>query len=165
MKIANPVLSDLIETLNTLSPDSLRILLPDGTAVPSHFHVTEVGRVQKDFIDCGGTVRRTVSCQLQLLVATDFQHRLAAGKLLKIIGLSEPVLGEEPLPLTVEYGQKFAVVYPVHEIDFAEGVLKLQLGYSQTACLAPDTCGLSYEESGRPGAVASGGCLPGSGCC
>ena len=32
-------------------------VLPDGSSVPQHFHVTEVGYVRKDFFDCGG-VRR-----------------------------------------------------------------------------------------------------------
>ena len=38
----------------TNHPDAaLHLMLPDGDFVPAHFHVTEVGRVQKDFIDCG----------------------------------------------------------------------------------------------------------------
>ena len=42
-------------------PDAiLRFLLPDGTAVPSHAHVTEVARVDKHFVDCGGTRREVV---------------------------------------------------------------------------------------------------------
>ena len=31
--------------------------LPNGNSVPKHFHVTEVGKVVKDYIDCGGNVR------------------------------------------------------------------------------------------------------------
>jgi hypothetical protein len=34
----------------------LTFTLPNGTKVPSHFHVTEVGVITKHFIDCGGTV-------------------------------------------------------------------------------------------------------------
>ncbi|MEI7863404.1 MAG: DUF6428 family protein, partial [Planctomycetota bacterium] len=37
-------------------------MLPDKSFVPAHFHITEVGRVQKDFIDCGGTVRSATTC-------------------------------------------------------------------------------------------------------
>ncbi|MGA8855051.1 MAG: DUF6428 family protein, partial [Christiangramia sp.] len=29
--------------------------LPNGQLVPEHFHVTEVGKITKHFIDCGGT--------------------------------------------------------------------------------------------------------------
>jgi hypothetical protein len=54
------------------SPDApLHLMLPDGDFVPAHFHVTEVGRVRKDFIDCGGTTRAAESCLLQVWVAAD----------------------------------------------------------------------------------------------
>ncbi len=165
MKITDPVVSDLVEALKSRNPDSLRMLLPDGEAVPSHFHVTEVGRVRKDFIDCGGTVRQTAHCQLQLLVATDFEHRLSAKKLLKIVEVSQPVLGSDPLPLTVEYGLKVAVVYSVSELELVDGVLRFHLKSPQTACLAADACGLSEEEAGRPKIITSTVCAPNSGCC
>jgi len=29
--------------------------LPEGTYLPAHFHMTEVGLVTKHFVDCGGT--------------------------------------------------------------------------------------------------------------
>jgi len=32
--------------------------LPDGQLIPVHFHVTEVGLINKHFIDCGGTERQ-----------------------------------------------------------------------------------------------------------
>ncbi len=62
---------------------SLSVLWPDGDPIEAHFHVTEVGRVQKDFVDCGGTVRRSVTCLLQTWVGEDVAHRITAGKLLK----------------------------------------------------------------------------------
>ena len=78
MTTNEPSLSDLHGALLEHKPKKLRMILPDGTAVPSHFHVTEVGRMQKDFIDCGGTRRRALHGQLQLLVATDYDHRLTS---------------------------------------------------------------------------------------
>jgi len=50
---------------------ALHFMLPDGDFVPAHFHITEVGRVRKDFIDCGGTVRSATSCLFQVWVADD----------------------------------------------------------------------------------------------
>ena len=164
MTATEPTLSDLQNALREHQPQKLRILLPDGTAVPSHFHVTEVGRVQKDFIDCGGTKRRALHGQLQLLVATDYDHRLSSEKLLKIIEMSQPVLGDEPLPLTVEYGQKVAVVYQVSKIEADAGAISLQMVTPQTGCLAPDTCGLAPEEAGLF-KVGASTCTPNSGCC
>src|SRR3954462_15647117 len=88
-------LSALLDALSAAPPDApLGIELPDGAAVPAHFHVTEVGRVRKDFIDCGGTVRSWERCVLQVWVAADRDHRVSAGKLAKIIRLAAPVLGD-----------------------------------------------------------------------
>lgn len=164
MTANEPTLSDLQSVLSEHQTHKLRIILPDGTAVPSHFHVTEVGRVQKDFIDCGGTKRRALHGQLQLLVATDYDHRLSPEKLLKIIKMSQPILGDEPLPLTVEYGQKVAVVYHVSKIDADKEAIRLRLITPQTGCLAPDTCGLAPEEAGLF-KVGASTCTPNSGCC
>ncbi|MEX2380661.1 MAG: DUF6428 family protein, partial [Vicingaceae bacterium] len=37
--------------------EELHILQTNGELVPRHFHITEVGVIDKHFIDCGGTVR------------------------------------------------------------------------------------------------------------
>mgnify|MGYP003642228923 CR=1 FL=1 len=56
------------EIKNHLSAlDQIAFELPDGSLVPSHFHVTEVGQVSKHFIDCGGTVRIEEVANFQLL--------------------------------------------------------------------------------------------------
>lgn len=77
--------------------------LPDGSAVPTHFHVTEVGQVSKRFIDCGGTLRNQETINFQLWEDGDFDHRLGAVKLLSIIALSERVLELEDREIKVEY--------------------------------------------------------------
>ncbi len=94
-------LSDLKKQLNNTS--ELIFLLPNGTNVPKHFHVTEVGQVTKHFIDCGGTVRNEKKVSFQLWEANDLDHRLAPQKLINIIALSEKVLGVEDAEIEVEY--------------------------------------------------------------
>ena len=42
-------IKSVLENLETISFE-----LPNGELVPNHFHVTEVGQITKDFIDCGG---------------------------------------------------------------------------------------------------------------
>ena len=37
--------------------ETVNFELQNGTTVPEHFHVTEVGVATKIFIDCGGTIR------------------------------------------------------------------------------------------------------------
>ncbi|HLN96071.1 MAG TPA: DUF6428 family protein, partial [Flavobacterium sp.] len=71
----------------------VNFMLPDGTFVPEHFHITEVGAVTKHFIDCGGTVRKENVVNFQLWNADDYDHRLKPQKMLNIIALSEKVLG------------------------------------------------------------------------
>ena len=57
-----------LSSLLRASPQAtLQFILPSGEAIPSHFHLTEVGRVEKSFIDCGGTKREAVSCHLGLI--------------------------------------------------------------------------------------------------
>src|SRR5271155_4761595 len=81
----------------------LYVMLPNGEFVPDHFHITEVGRVEKQFVDCGGTRREAISCVLQVWVANDKDHRLQSTKLGKIMNVAAPLLAGD-LPLVVEYG-------------------------------------------------------------
>src|SRR5690606_39864888 len=94
-------LSEIKQYLGEL--ETIAFQLPDGSLVPSHFHVTEVGRVKKDFIDCGGTVRKEEVVNFQLWEADDYDHRLHPEKLVHIIELSERVLEIGDLEIEVEY--------------------------------------------------------------
>ena len=78
-------LSEVKNQLSTL--ETVTFQLPNGTFVPEHFHVTEVGLVTKNFIDCGGTVRNETVVNFQLWDANDFEHRLKPKKFLDIITL------------------------------------------------------------------------------
>ena len=143
--------------------------LPNGELVPNHFHVTEVGKITKNFIDCGGTVRKEEVVNFQLWNANDYDHRLHPDKLLNIIELSEKTLGLQDQEIEVEYqGQtieKFAL-----EFDGKNFLLATK----QTDCLAPDKCGIPEEkpkvqsDSNRMvnvGDSNAGACTPGGGCC
>lgn len=126
----------------------LHLMLPGGEFVPAHFHVTEVGRVQKDFIDCGGTTRSSVSCLLQVWVASDTGHRLTAGKLAEILRLAAPLLKSDSLPVEVEYEGAAVSQYPVAAAEVTPGGLLLHLGSKHTDCLAPDRCGIGPNATG-----------------
>jgi len=94
-------LSEIKNHLTSLN--ELEFRLPDGSAVPAHFHVTEVRQVSKRFIDWGGTLRNEETINFQLWEDGDFDHRLVAAKLLSIIALSERVLELEDREIEVEY--------------------------------------------------------------
>lgn len=118
----------------------LTVIWTDGEPIEAHFHVTEVGRVQRDFVDCGGTVRRTVTCLLQTWVGPDTDHRITAGKLLKAFAHAGPVLGDEDPPVEVEYETCNVVQLTLAEIRREPGRFVLQLGSKHTDCLAKELC-------------------------
>ena len=133
-------LSMLKQTLASNPNALIRFQLPDGTLSAAHAHITEVGLVQKSFIDCGGTVRSDESCQLQSWVADDFDHRLLAGKLLSIIELAKSVLGESDLSVVLEHDIGYATQFPLTASELVNDELIIQLGGKHTACLAPEKC-------------------------
>lgn len=126
---------------------TIGLILPDRSAVPAHFHVTEVGRVRKDFIDCGGTARSWTMCVLQVWVANDKDHRLDTTKLLKIMNLAEPLFNDPGISIEIEYEGSVLSQYPVSTSEVNSSGVVLHLGGKHTACLAPDRCGLDIVNS------------------
>ena len=121
--------------------EQIEFQLPNGTLVPQHFHVTEVGKITKDFIDCGGTIRHEEFVNFQLWEANDYNHRLHPEKLLKIIELSQEKLGIPDLQIEVEYQGDTIGKY---HLDF-DGTSFL-LVPRQTDCLAKDNCGVPMQK-------------------
>lgn len=122
---------------------SLHIMLPEGAFVPGHFHITEVGLVKKVFIDCGGIKRRRRACVLQVWTADDYDHKLTSDKLGKILTMAEPILRTDKLAVEIEYGERYVSQYPLVRVEVTPSGLLFVLGGKQTACLAPDKCGVS----------------------
>ena len=84
-------LSELKNQLQKQTPIVLH--LPDQSTIPAHFHVTEVGQVQKQFVDCGGTFRTLNTIRIQLWVSSDVEHRLTSAKWLGVMEKAEQELG------------------------------------------------------------------------
>ncbi len=153
-------LSDIKTALKSVERSEFQ--LPTGELVPAHFHVTEVGKVVKDFIDCGGTVRHEEVVNFQLWNANDYDHRLHPEKLVSIIELSEKVLGLGDHEVEVEYQGDTIGKFGL-EFDGKH----FQLTTKQTDCLAKDNCGVPTEKPRvrlRDLATQSA-CAPGGGCC
>jgi Family of unknown function (DUF6428) len=132
-------LSEIKDHLSRL--ETIAFQLPDGTLVPNHFHVTEVGKINKHFIDCGGTIRNEEVINFQLWEADDYDHRLHPEKLVHIIELSEKVLGLEDLEIEVEYQGDTIGKFG---LDF-DGKNFLLIT-KQTNCLAREECGIPSEK-------------------
>ena len=121
---------------------SIGFELPNGTLVPNHFHVTEVGKINKHFIDCGGTVRTEEVANFQLWNANDYNHRLHPEKLLKIIELSEKTLGIDDLEIEVEYQLDMDGLQSIGKFGLEYNGTYFLLTSKQTNCLAQDQCGI-----------------------
>jgi hypothetical protein len=132
----------------------LRFLLPDGGIIPFHAHITEVGRIDKTFIDCGGTVRHLNTCLLQTWVADDTDHRLAPARLADILDRAKDILRGDDLPVEIEFEDRVISQFPVAAADAEDDTLTFALVTKHTDCLAKDIC--------LPKAAS---CTPGGGCC
>ena len=152
------LISAFKQTLREL--DTLKFQLPNGEFVPAHFHITEIGNITRNFIDCGGVQRQENKLNLQLWVASDTDHRLDPTNLLNILQLAEKQLGKSNVEVEVEYQQSTIGRY---KLAFNGAVF--QLINTQTACLAPNQCGIPQEKP-RVRVTANGlSCNPNSGCC
>lgn len=143
--------------------ENVNFELPNGSIVPQHFHVTEVGMITKNFIDCGGIIRRESMINFQLWNADDTDHRIEAAKLLSIISLSEKMLDMFDEEIEVEYQTETISKFG---LDF--NGQNFVLTTKQTHCLALDKCGIPSEKIKvnlvdlAPQATC---CTPGGNCC
>ena len=94
-------LSTFFEHLDEV--DELTFVLPNGTHVPPHFHLTEVALVTKKYVDCGGTQRDEQVISFQLWSADDYDHRLAPCRAYGIVERAQEALGFGNLEVEVEY--------------------------------------------------------------
>jgi hypothetical protein len=152
-------LSELKSHLLKHPQHQLTFILPDGGRIPAHAHVTEAGRVDKRFIDCGGTVRHIATCSLQAWLADDVDHRLPPGKLAHVLDLAAPLFEGDDLDVEIEYEDGFISQFPVIESGAEDGHLFFQLGTKHTDCLAKETCTPNAAET------AETACCSGRGCC
>lgn len=120
----------ILKTLNVIN-----FQLPNGEFVPGHFHITEVGQITKNFIDCGGTIRKENKINFQFWNANDYDHRLHPEKLISIIELSEKAINIEDSEIEVEYQGNTIQKYGL-EFDGNNFLLTS----TATGCLAPSTC-------------------------
>ena len=155
---------------------ALCIILPNGEAIAPHFHITEVGHVTKNFMDCGGTRRKTESCLLQTWVYSDVDHRLETGKLANILRIAGDILPSLDLPVEIEHESGVVSQYPVPAGSSDGLTLTLTTGLKHTACLAMDLCCAPaapeaadavapITTTDKPRVKAGACCSPSGGCC
>lgn len=150
------LLSEFLMALNQV--ESLRFQTPSGDFVPNHFHITEVGKVGKHFIDCGGTERKEEVINFQLWTAEDVDHRLQPQKVMNIIRLSQRRIGLTDAPIEVEYQGDTVGKYA---LSFDGAFFHLQNKF--TDCLAKENCGIPETDTQQ--SPNNSCCDPDSGCC
>ncbi len=153
-------LSEIKNHLKNL--DTIAFQLPNGELVPSHFHVTEVGKITKDFIDCGGKVRSESVINFQLWEENDYDHRLHPEKLVHIIELSEKIFKFDDLEIEVEYQGKETIGKYNLDFDGKNFLLTSKL----TTCLAKEACGIPEQKPKvKLSEMQNSCCDPTTGCC
>ena len=132
-------LSEFKKHLEALA--QIHFVLSNGTKIPSHFHITEVGMTTKQFTDCGNTFRISKTATFQLWTSVDFYHRLEPQKILKIINATEKMFDGEDLDIEIEYQQetigKFGLEFSNEEFVLTN---------TKTDCLAKDNCGIPVDK-------------------
>jgi len=149
-------LRDLQNALKANPLRFLRFVLPDGDYIPPHAHVTEVGHVVRDFIDCGGVTGKEEKVLLQTHVGNDTDHRLRSDRFAKILRLGDRVIPSANLDVEVEYDCCVVAQYPIAEVTSDGQHLNLILQRGRTQCRARERRGSER---------ASGCCATSAACC
>jgi hypothetical protein len=139
-------LSELKSLLTQHAQHHFRITLPGGSAVPLSFHVTEVGCMHKTFLDCGGKLRESTTCQLQIWVGPDYEHRIETGKMAAILDKAKALFSDESIAVEIEYEDRIISQYTIEDHEISNDAVTLKLAHKHTECLAPGLCGLPAFE-------------------
>ena len=155
-------LSDFKKHLSIL--ETLTFVQTNGDLVPANFHITEVGLITKQFIDCGGDIHTEKLASIQIWIAQDFDHRLSPKDVATIIDISKKILHDEDLEIEVEYQTETIGKYA---LEFKENSFILIAKH--TDCLAKLNCGIPQPKQKLAlSAIEStkvNSCAPQNGCC
>jgi hypothetical protein len=157
-------LHDLTTLLSDHAHLAFRLRLPGGAAIPQSFHITEVGHLHKTFLDCGGTLRESHTCQLQVWVGEDYQHRIETGKMASILAKASSILPDSSVPVEIEYEDQVISQYTLASHEILPDSVLLVLAHKHTECLAPELCGLPAFNRLPPIGAKSAPCCGPAGC-
>jgi hypothetical protein len=133
-----------------------RFVLPAGQYIPAHAHVTEVGHVVRNYIDCGGMRGKEERVVLQTHVGNDTEHRLRSDRFSKILQLGGRVVPPADLDVDIEYDCCVVAQYPIAEARPRGQYLDLILERGRTQCRAQER---------RKNKTADACCAAAAACC
>lgn len=133
-------------------------LLPEKKYFPGHFHVTEVAKVTKNCVDCGGESRQFNFVTLQLWLGDDFDHRINSQTMKNIMENIESCCDEWDIKVELDSGT--IGLYDIGEVilyanqinnsnktGYGNENITFQLERTYTNCLAPQKCGLKNQRA------------------
>ena len=135
----------------------IQFMTPNGKWIAPHFHITEIGKKTKTFLDCGNELRNESFITFQLWHANDFDHRLLPQKLIHIIENSSALQIDETMEIEVEFQTDLTI--GLFSLEFANSIFKLLS--KETNCLAKDHCGIQELQMN----ISNNACCSDSGCC
>ena len=138
--------------------ENVTFMLPNNEKIPPHFHITEMGIIDKHYIDCGGTIRKEKTANFQIWHANDYEHRIDPKKIIDIIEVAQKAVQMENLDIEVEYQSETIGKY---ELSFSDDCFQLVPTF--TDCLAKDKCGIPSQTEINESNESC--CSPTSGCC
>jgi hypothetical protein len=147
---------DLQNALDANPKRFSRFVLPSGDYIPAHAHVTEVGHVVRNFVDCGGLTGQEEKVVLQAHVGGDTDHRLRSDRFAKILRFGNRVIPNANLDVDVEYDCCVVAQYPITEATPDGEHLNLILQRGRTQCRARER---------REAETAVGCCATSAACC
>lgn len=133
-------LQDFLAVLKKYPKHSLTLALPDGSTAPAHFHITEIAHAAKTFLDCGGKRHQDEACVLQVWVAHDYDHRVEAGKLAKIIELGLDLFPSTEIPVQFEHEAPVLTRLSIESHSISITHLTFSLQTQKADCMAKDIC-------------------------
>lgn len=123
-----------------------QFVLPDSQPIPPHYHITEIGLVTKQYIDCGGKARNEQRIVLQIWIADDIDHRLLSYKLLDIVTQFQSNVSSIDGLIEIEY--QWDTIWKYWIEIYKEDESKLMLIPTHTDCLAKESCGIPVATTG-----------------
>ena len=148
-----------IQILADHNDKQVNFYLPNGDRVPAHFHITDIGSVTANFIDCGAQVRSEQHVQIQLWLGADLDHRLTGQKSLSIIERSQSVLNLlddlNASKVVIEYQNEVISHYSLHRVELTDTSLEFHLQSIQTQCLAALRNQKNIEQGGNASCFAA----------
>ena len=132
--------------------------MASGKKIPSHFHITEIGIIRKQYIDCGGNLRLENLINMQLWYSNDKNHKIEPAKILKIIERSDKLLKLQDEEIQIEYQQDTICKF---NLEFS-GDCTFKLIKTFTDCLDKESCNIIEKPRIK---INQTKCDPATGCC